>query len=410
VRVDMRILVAGGYGAQGQVICRELVKHPKVSEVICGGRRLKQAERFVSKHKSEKLSPKCLDLDNVSEIDGAVKSVDLVINAASYIYNLRLMKACAKNGANYQDLASAWSIETMNQTMEKAIKKETELDQKFKDTGTVALISTGEDPGITDVIAGYAADNLDHLYEVRMKDCGVLKTKEPVSTWAPDLLWRDMTNPPIVYENGKYKRVPPFSGEEIYTFPDPIGPQPCYHHLHEEPVIMPLYLKDLKYVEFKMCGPDMPFAKAVYDYGLAKKEPIEVKGVKVAPLDVFLALAPEPLTQEETARKIADGTLIDEVCCLVVDMKGERKGRELGLTFYTVQTLKEANKRMPGTTSTSYYVGIGAEVFAELLTEKKLATKGVAPPEAFSAKEKVAVIQRLAEKGITIHKKEHVIL
>jgi saccharopine dehydrogenase-like NADP-dependent oxidoreductase len=406
----MRISVVGGYGAQGQVICRELVKHPKVSEVICSGRRLEQAKGFVSRFKNKKLSAGSTDLNNINEVRAAVKNVDLVINSASYIYNLRLMKACAESGVNYQDLASAWSIETMNQTMEKAIEKEIALDQKFKDTGAVALISTGMDPGITDVVAGYAADNLDHLYEVRMKDCGVLKATEPISTWAPNLLWRDMTTPAIVYEKGRFKRVPPFSGEEVYTFPDPIGPQPCYHHLHEEPVIMPIYLKDLKYVEFKMCGPDMPFAKALYTYGLANTDTIEVKGAKVAPLDVFLSLAPKPLTQEETERKIADGTLIDEICCLLLDMKGDRNGREVKLTFYTMQTLKEVNKRMPGATSTSYYVGIGGEVFSELLAEGRLATKGVAPPEALSPKEKIAVIQRLADKGITIHKTERAIL
>jgi len=402
----MRILVAGGYGAQGQVICRELVKNRKVSEVICSGRRIEQAKKFVSKYKNEKLTPGSLDLENINQINKAIRNVDHVLNSASYIYNLRLMKACAESGVNYQDLASAWSIETMDLPMEKALEKELELDQKFKDVGAVALISTGEDPGISDVLAGYAADNLDHLYEVRMKDCSMLKTKEPLSTWAPDLLWRDMTNPAIVYDNGKFKRVPPFSGEEIYTFPAPIGPQPCYHHLHEEPVIMPVYLKDLKYVEFKMCGPDMPFAKALYDYGLAGKDPVEVKGVKVAPLDMFLALTPKALTQEETVEKIKDGTLMDEICCLALDMEGEKNGKKVKLVFYTMQTLKEANKRMPGATSTSYYVGIGGEVFTELLAEGKIATKGVAPPEVLTAKEKVGVIQRLDDKGITIHKIE----
>jgi saccharopine dehydrogenase-like NADP-dependent oxidoreductase len=298
----------------------------------------------------------------------------------------------------------------MDKTMEEAIGKEIELDQKFKDAGAVALISTGEDPGITDVLAGYAADTLDHLYEVRMKDCGILKTKEPVSTWAPELLWRDMTNPAIVYEKGKFKRVPPFSGEEIYNFPEPVGPQPCYNHLHEEPVIMPLYLKDLTYVDFKMCGPDMPFAKALYDYGLANKETVEVKGVKVAPLDVFLAVTPKTLTQEETVKKIADGTIMDEICCLALDMKGEKNGQKVELVFYTTQTIKEANKRMPGATSTSYYVGIGGEVFTELLAEGKIKTKGVAPPEILTPKEKIDVIQRLADKGIAIHKIERTVL
>jgi saccharopine dehydrogenase-like NADP-dependent oxidoreductase len=406
----MKILVVGGYGAQGQVICRALVKNRKVSEVMCSGRRIEQAKKFVSRYKNEKLSAGVLDLNNINEIRAAVKNVDLVLNAASYLYNLRLMKACAQSGVNYQDLASAWSIETMNQTMEEAIGKEVALDQRFKDVGAIALISTGEDPGISDVIAGHAADSMDHLYEIRMKDCGVLKTRQPLSTWAPELLWRDMTTPAIVFRDGKYKRVPPFSEEEIYRFPDPVGLQPCYQHLHEEPVTLPIYLKGLRYVEFKMCGPDMPFAKALYDYGLAKKEAIDVKGTRVAPLDVFLAVSPKPLTQEETRKKIQDGTLEDEICCLLLDLKGERKGREVKWTVYTTQTLKEVNQRMPGATSTSYLVGIGSEVFAELLAEKRIRTKGVAPPEALTANEKVAVIQRLASKGIKIQRVESVVL
>ena len=406
----MRVLVIGGYGAQGQVICRELVKNPKVSEVVCAGRRLEEAKKFVAKHRSKKLSASAVDLENISEMNAAVKKTDLVVNAASYIYNLRLMKSCAQNGVNYQDLASAWSIETMGKTMEEAIDKEAALDQKFRDVGAVALISTGEDPGISDVIAGYAADNLDHIYEVRMKDCSMLKAKEPISTWAPDLLWRDMTNQAIVWENGKYKRVPPFSEEEIYTFPDPMGPQPCYQHLHEEPVIMPMYLKDLRYVDFKMCGPDMPFAKALYDLGLAKPDPVEVKGTKISPLDVFLKLSPRALTQDETQKKIASGILQDEICVLSLDVKGERKKKPVELKFYSILTLKEVSKRMLGATATSYFVGIGGEVFTELLAERKITTKGVAPPEALRPSEKVAVIQRLADKGIAIHKTKHVVL
>jgi saccharopine dehydrogenase-like NADP-dependent oxidoreductase len=72
--------------------------------------------------------------------------------------------------------------------------------------------------------------------------------------------------------------------------------------------------------------------------------------------------------------------------------------------------LKEVNKRMPGATATSYFVGIGGEVFTELLAERKITTKGVAPPEALRPSEKVAVIQRLADKGIAIHKTKHVVL
>jgi saccharopine dehydrogenase-like NADP-dependent oxidoreductase len=91
-------------------------------------------------------------------------------------------------------------------------------------------------------------------------------------------------------------------------------------------------------------------------------------------------------------------------------LKGEKKGKEVNWTVYTIQTLKEVNRRMPGATATSYLVGIGGEVFTELLAEKKIRTKGVVPPEALAAREKTAVIQRLADKGIELKRIEHVVL
>jgi len=399
----LKILVLGGYGAQGSVMCMELVKHPKVSEVICAGRRLEQAEAFKDKLKSEKLSTRKVDLSRVDELRKAAKDVDVVINAASYIYDLRAMKAAIENGASYQDLALGPCIDAPGALVDKVLDLKLELDKKFKNIRKVALIATGMDPGITDIIAAYASDKLDHVYEIRMKDCGVTKSKKPISTWAPQLLWADMIEKPYVYEDGKLKRVPPFSGEEIYVFPDPIGPQPCYHHFHEEPVIMPRFIEGLRYVEFKMCGPSMPLAKAVYDYGLARKEPVTVKGVKVAPLDLFLALTPPPPTMEEVEKMIKNRTLIDDIACLVMDIKGEEKGKEVNYSLYTLLTLQEANRRMRGTTATSYFVGIGGEVFTELLIEGEIKTKGVAPPEALAPKEKVAVIKRLSDKGIKIY-------
>jgi saccharopine dehydrogenase (NAD+, L-lysine-forming) len=313
----------------------------------------------------------------------------------------------ANAGANYQDLAFGPSIETSDLGMLGAFKKELDLDHDYKDQGTTALVNTGMDPGISDLMVGYAADNLSHLYEARIKDVAVLKSRTPVSTWSPNLLWVDMLDKPCIYTNGTYKRVEPFSDEETYVFPEPIGSQPCYMHAHEEVYTLPLFLKDLRYVDFKMGGPDMPFAKAIWEYGLAEDKPINVKGREVVPLDVFLALTPPALTPDEIEVKIKDGTLIDEIACLTLDCKGERNGREVSSTYYTILSLKGVNERIRGVTATSYYVGMGAVAIAELLLEGKITTTGVSPPEAYNSAERKEAIKRLGEKGIEIHRIEH---
>ena len=403
----MRILVLGGYGAVGNVICRELVKHPNVDEVVCAGRSLEKAEAFVERYRNEKLSAMKVDLFDIEELRKAVKDFDIVINAVDYRFNLRIMKACVETGVSYQDLAFGKSYETMKLTIVDAYKKQLELDDAFKQNGTVALMNTGEDPGISNLIAGYAADHMDHLYEVRIKDCDILKSKEPISVWSPRLLWIDMVDKPTVYEDGVYKKLEPFSGEEIYNFPEPIGPQPCYHHAHEEVITLPLHLKDLRYVEFKMGGPDMPFAKAVYEYGLVSTKPVRVGDVEVAPFEVFIAVSPPTIRPHEVEEKIEKGILEEEIACILLDVKGERRGKDVEATYYSILKLTDVNKLMKGTTATSYFVGIGAVVFTELLAENRLKSRGTVSPEALEKEEKEAAIRKLEEKGIVIKKIEH---
>lgn len=398
----MKILILGGYGAQGSVICYELAKHKRVSEIVIAGRNLDRAKALKEMLKSEKLSTCRVDLNNVDELQKVVKGCDLVINSASYIYDLRVMKAALSAGANFQGLSLGPCIDAPGAPTEKVLELVLEMDKDFKDIGRVALIATGEDPGITDLVAGYAADKFERVLEVRMKDCSLQKSESLVSTWAPDLLWYDMIQEPYVYEDGVLKRVPPFSGEEIYVFPEPLGPQPCYHHYHEEPPIMARFIKGLRYAEFKMGGPFMPYAKAIYDLGLVKDEKIKVGDVEVKPFDVFCTLLPRPPSMSEIKEMIKKRKLVDDVSCIVTDIRCRDKGKKIDLSYVSIMTLKEANKRIPGTTATSYLVGLGGEAFTEVLVEGSLKSMGVVPPEALLREEKEAVIRKLAEKGIKI--------
>jgi saccharopine dehydrogenase-like NADP-dependent oxidoreductase len=306
------------------------------------------------------------------------------------------MKAALAEGASFQGLALGPCIDAPGAPTEKVLELTLEMDEGFKDIGRVALIATGEDPGITDLVAGYAADKFEQVLEVRMKDCSLQKSESLVSTWAPDLLWYDMIQEAYVYEDGVLKRVPPFSGEEIYVFPEPLGPQPCYHHYHEEPPIMARFIKGLRYAEFKMAGPYMPYAKAIYELGLVKNEKIKVGDVEVKPFDVFCALAPKPPSMDEVKKMIEEGKLAEDISCIITDVKCKDRGKKIEVSYISMMTLKEANRRIPGTTATSYMVGIGGETFTEVLVEGSIKSTGVVPPEALSKDEKEAVIRKLA--------------
>ncbi len=390
----MKILIVG-VGAQGSVIATEIVKSPEVSELRLSDIDLKKAQRLAERLKSEKVGTYRVDAKKVDDIRRAAREVNVIVNATTWNtkFNLNIMEAALKNGSHYQDLASY-------------PPQQLELSDRWKEAGLTALIDTGVSPGFTNVLAAQAADKLDRVEEIRVKLWGAVESEEPVSMWSPETAWGDMAAEPIVYEDGEYKEVSPFSGDEVYTFPDPIGPQTVYMHSHEEPETLPRFIgKGVRYVDFKMGGPDFPLAKAIVEFGLLSDKPVDVKGVKVAPRDVFLALVPPTPSMEDMEKMIATG-MISMRGCVAVDVKGQKEDVKMRYILYSLfPDIQELMKRMPGANPVAYVTSVPASTFTKMLAKGEIKTRGVIPPEALEPKVRNAFLAELAEKGITVHEK-----
>ena len=390
----MKILIVG-VGAQGSVIATEIVKSPEVSEVRLSDIDLKKAERLAERLKSDKLRTLRVDANKVDDIMRAAREVNVIVNTTTWNdkFNLNIMEAALKSGAHYQDLASHPT-------------RQLELSDRWKEAGLTALIDTGVSPGFTNVLAAQAADKLDRVTEIRVKLWSAVESEEPVSMWSPETAWGDMAAEPIVYEDGEYKEVPPFSGEEVYTFPDPIGPQTVYLHSHEEQETLPRFIgKGVRYVDFKMGGPGFPLAKAIVEFGLLSDKPVNVKGVKVAPRDVFLALVPPTPSMEEMERMIKAG-MISMRGCVAVDVKGQKEDAKMRYILYALYPdVQELMERMPGANPVAYVTSVPASTFTKMLAKGEIKTRGVIPPEGLEPEVRQAFLAELAEKGITVHEK-----
>lgn len=392
--ICMKILIVGT-GAQGSVIATELVKSPEVSEVRLSDIDLEKAERLAERLKSKKVRTHRVDANRTDEVMRAARDVNVIVNTTTWNaqFNLNIMEAALNVGAHYQDLASY-------------PPEQLALSGRWKEAGLTALIDTGVSPGFTNVLAAQAADKLDGVEEIRIRLWGGVESKESISFWSPETAWTDMAAEPIVYENGEYKEVPPFSGEEVYNFPDPVGSQTVFWHSHEEPETLPRFIgKGVKYVDFKMGGPDFPLAKAIVELGLLDDKPINVKGVKVAPRDVFLALIPPTPSMEEVERMIKAEMINMRACC-AADVKGKKKGVETRYILYSnFMSIHELKKRMPGANPVAYITSIPASIFTKMLVKGEIKTRGVIPPEALAPAVRQAFIAELAEKGITVREK-----
>lgn len=196
-----RIVVVGGYGHVGRIICEELgEKYPGL--VYAAGRSLERAERF-SQETSGKVLPMRLDMGQpvmASEWE-RIKLVVMCLDQADDAW----VGACIRSGTHYVDISA--KAEFLNQV------------SKWKDaaeeSGSSAILSVGLAPGLTNLMASWASKGLDVTESVDisiMLGLGDRHGKAAVE-WTVDNLLSTFQ----VMENHRVKTVASFSdGRSVF--------------------------------------------------------------------------------------------------------------------------------------------------------------------------------------------------
>jgi saccharopine dehydrogenase (NAD+, L-lysine-forming) len=387
---DLKISVIGS-GVQGSSIAFILTKTSGVSEIVCADIDLNRARQAVEKIKSDIVSAERVDASKVDDLLRVVKESDTVINATPR-FNLNIMEAALKSRANYVDLASGDGEE-----VEDSVQKQLAFDDKFKDAGVTAVLYQGG-PFTTNVAVRYAADRLDRVNEIRLRFGWTdSEMEEFIPTWSPawspEVALTEWIPSPTIYENRKWKKMPPFSGVENYPFPEPLGQATVCFIDYEPTHTLPRFIKGVKYVDYKITPDRM--AGALIKIGLASDKPIDVKGVKVAPRDVLIALTPPASeTSAKMERKGALETRGKEAYgCSLAEVKGEKTGEKITHTIYKTFNYNEDYEKW-GIVNAD--VAVPAALTATMLAKGEIRTKGVMPPEGL---EPEPFLAKLAEKG-----------
>jgi saccharopine dehydrogenase-like NADP-dependent oxidoreductase len=388
--MGFRVLIVG-CGAQGRVISAHMARVREVDEIKLSDKNVKVCRQHAKWLQSDKVSVHKVDASNVGDVASLAKGVDVVINAVTPEYNLNIMDAALKSGANYIDLAFGPPYEN--------IDKEFERDDKFKDGGLTAITGAGTSPGLTNVLAACAVDQLDRVNDIFIRLYNSLEAKEPITTWSPRTIIEDSMLKPVIFENGKFKEVPPFSGEEIYIFPEPIGAQTVWFHMHEEPLMFGRTMKDkgLKNCNLKMGA--LAGIKSLFDRGILSDKPVTIRGVNVAPWEVVAATLPSPPTPEELKQKIESGIIIDSRAVAVVDVRGEKDNKEQRIVLWAFYpSIKEVVRTFPVATHTSYMTGINGALLAKMLGKGEITSTGVITPELLEQEVRHKYLAELAKQ------------
>jgi saccharopine dehydrogenase-like NADP-dependent oxidoreductase len=249
---------------------------------------------------------------------------------------------------------------------------------QWEQKGCLAILGTGMDPGVSDIFAKYAAKNLfDEIDEIGIRDGAALKIEGYEFAPAFSLIdtIEECTDLPIVWERERgCFEAEPFSEPEVFDFPAGVGPIECVNIEHEEVVLIPRWIKCNR-VTFKY-GLGEKFInviKVIKMLGLHSPEPVNVKGVQVAPRDVLVACLPDPAHL---------GDRMTGKTCVGTWVKGVKDGKPRQVFLYQATDNAESMART-GCQAVALQTGVGPVIVMELLAKGIWKGKGVLGPEAF---------------------------
>jgi saccharopine dehydrogenase-like NADP-dependent oxidoreductase len=253
----------------------------------------------------ERFTATRIDASNAAEVADLCRAerITHVLNAVDPRFVMPIFEGALDAGADYLDMAMSLSTPHATKPYEETGVKlgdhQFAATETWEERGRLALVGIGVEPGLSDVFARYAADELfDRIDEIGVRDGANLVVDG--YDFAPSFsIWttiEECLNPPVVWEDGRgWYTTEPFSEPEVFDFPDGIGPVECVNVEHEEVLLIPRWI-DAGRVTFKYgLGEEfIDVLRTLHKLGLDSVRPVRVGAVEVSPRDVVAACLPDP--------------------------------------------------------------------------------------------------------------------
>ncbi len=394
----MRVLVVGA-GGVGGAFAAIAQRRPAFERVVLADLSPARAHAAVAKlGEAGRFGAEQVDASEKASLVQLIERVrpDAVLNATDPRFDRPIFDACLETRTTYVDMAMTLSKPhpTRPHELPGTMLGEYQLarHEAWEQAGVLALVGMGVEPGLSDVFARYAADELfSHIAEAGVRDGADLLVEG--YDFAPTFsIWttiEECLNPPLIWERERgFHTTAPFSEPEVFEFPEGIGSIECVNVEHEEVVLIPRWVP-CERVTFKYgLGEEfIAVLRTLHKLGLDSTEPLQVRGAKVSPRDVVAAALPDPATlgEQMTGRTCA-GTWVT----------GTGKDGQPRSTYLYHVVDNEQTMRDYGSQAVVWQTAINPVVALELLNEGAWKGAGVLGPEAFPPK---PFLERLAELG-----------
>jgi lysine 6-dehydrogenase len=313
----MRMLVLGA-GLQGGACAWSLLQNPAVKQVTLADKHPERLPSFLAAA-DDRLRASRLDATDHTAVLELMRGHTSVMCALPYYFNEPMTRLALEAGCHFCDLGGNTEIV---------------LQQKHQHDAAQAkrlsvIPDCGLAPGMVNILAAEGIRRLDRAESVRIYVGGLPQHPEPplnyMIVYSLEGALDYYTTPSWILRQGKATQIDALSELEEVAFPDPVGRLEAFHTgggISTMPFSWEGRIESMEYKTLRYPG-HVAIMRPVRELGLISNQPIEVKGQKVVPRDVFIA-AVTPRLQKP------DG---HDLVALRVVVSGTRNGAPAGTTF-----------------------------------------------------------------------------
>jgi len=315
----MRILIIGA-GGVGDAIAKVAATRSFYELVVLADFDQRRCDATISwietKHGNEVAGlfvSERIDASSAADVTELIRQYDVthVVNAVEPRFVPTIFSGTFTAGANYIDMAMSLSEphpdDPFHKTGIKLGDAQFAVNEQWERAGRLALVGAGVEPGLSNILARYAAQNqFSEITEIAVRDGANLVVHDEAGKpiFAPSFsIWttiEECLNPPVIFEEGKgWFTTEPFSEPEIFEFPEDIGPVECVNVEHEEVLMLPRTIKaDRVTFKYGLGSEFIGVLKTLQMLGLDRTRPAKVRSlqgpVDVSPRDMVAAVLPDP--------------------------------------------------------------------------------------------------------------------
>lgn len=367
----MKKVIVLGAGLVGKAIAIDLSKNHEVMSIDLNADNLGKLKSYPA------IKTREMDLSLQDSIREAISGCDLVVGALPSTIGFQTLKTVIEAGKNIVDISFL-------------PEEPFRLDELAKEKNVTAVVDCGVAPGMSNMILGYYNQKM----KVEKFDCMVgglpaspawpYKYKAPFS---PMDVLEEYTRPARIVENGSVVIKPALSELETVEF-DKVGSLEAFNTDGLRTLLTTMKIPFMRERTLRYPG-HAALMKILSETGFFRKEPINIRGQKITPIDVTskLLFPKWKLAEDE-----------EEFTVMRIEIEGVENGSKKEVSY----NLLDRFDKDTGTSSMARTTGYTCTAVASLVLNGDYSRKGISPPEYLGEDEKCfrLVMQYLADRRI----------